>query len=75
MTDRDKHNLDFLIHANEEEFDSWIRKASDDDIDYALTLIRNRKALIIQEELELTDEVKNCEYARVLLTKYQLKGE
>ena len=74
MTDRDKHNLDFLIHANEEEFDAWISKASDNDIEYALTLIRNRKALIIQEELELTDEVKNCEYVRVLLTKYQLKG-
>ena len=74
MTDRDKNNLDFLIHANEEEFDAWISKASDNDINYALTLIRNRKALIIQEELELTDEVKNCEYARVLLTKFQLKG-
>jgi hypothetical protein len=74
MTDRDKHNLDFLIHANEEEFDAWISKASDNDIEYALTLIRNRKALIIQEELELTDQVQNCEYARVLLTKYQLKG-
>jgi len=74
MTDRDKHNLDFLIHANEEEFDAWISKASYNDIEYALTLIRNRKALIIQEELELTDQVQNCEYARVLLTKYQLKG-
>jgi hypothetical protein len=74
MTDRDKHNLDFLIHANEEEFDAWISKASDNDIEYALTLIRNRKALIIQEELELTDQVQNCEYSRVLLTKYQLKG-
>jgi hypothetical protein len=74
MTDRDKHNLDFLIHANEEEFDAWISKASDNDIEYALTLIRNRKALIIQEELELTDQIQNCEYARVLLTKYQLKG-
>ena len=55
MNSRDRANLDFLMNVPAEEFDAWLDVASNDDVDYALDLIRKSKAEMIMEIMEMEE--------------------
>ena len=55
MNEWDKDNLNFIMNASEEGFDEWLEQADNDDIDYALELIRMAKAELMVQEMEMTD--------------------
>ena len=61
MNSRDRTNLDFLLNIPAEEFDDWLDKASDDDVDYALEIIRKSKAELILETVELEEVMYSYE--------------
>ena len=61
MNSRDRTNLDFLLNIPAEEFDDWLDKASDDDVDYALEIIRKSKAETIVEMIELEEVMYSYE--------------
>ena len=61
MNSRDRTNLDFLLNIPAEEFDDWLDKASDDDVDYALEIIRKSKAEMILETIELEEVMYSYE--------------
>ena len=46
--------------ATLEDFYSW---ATEDDLQYALTLVQTAKAELMVQEFELMDEVENCNEA------------
>jgi hypothetical protein len=53
MKKHDRDNLKFLMTCPEDDFDSWMNEASDDDVSYALELIRQAKSELMVEEMEL----------------------
>jgi len=55
MNSHDRSNLNFIMSLNEQEFDSWLSFMSNEDIDYALELIRRAKAENQLEEMELAE--------------------
>lgn len=55
MNSHDRSNLNFIMSLNEQEFDSWLNFMSNEDIDYALELIRRAKAENQLEEMELAE--------------------
>lgn len=58
MDSKDKENLKFLLKSPQSAFDDWLEHASNDDIEYALEIIREAKASLILEWIELTDSME-----------------
>jgi hypothetical protein len=69
MNEWDRDNLNFIMNASEEGFDEWLEQADNDDIDYALELIRMAKAELMVQEMEMTDTVSNFTEANQLIER------
>ena len=69
MNEWDRDNLDFIMNSDHEDFEAWLLQASDDDVEYALELIKKAKLEYMVKELELTDEVPNFNEAKVVIDK------
>ena len=69
MNRRDRENLKFLLTVSEESFNDWLSKADNDDVEYALELIKKAKLEYMVKELELTDEVPNFNEAKAVIDK------
>jgi hypothetical protein len=69
MNEWDRDNLDFIMNCSEEGFDEWLDQADNDDINYALSLIRMAKTEMMVQELELTDDISNFNEANQLIER------
>ena len=57
MNDWDRNNLHFILDSDEatlEDFYSW---ATEDDLAYALSLVRQAKTELLVQEAEILDEL------------------
>ena len=62
------------MNLSEEDFDLWMNDASDDDIDYALDLIKLAKVQHLMQEFELLDSIEtNADEANILITRIKSK--
>ena len=61
MNSRDKANLDFLMSIHQEEFEHWLDNASDDDVEYAIELVRKAKVEKMVELIELEEVMYSYE--------------
>ena len=73
MNDFDRDNLDFFINGNQEEFDAWADQASDEELQYAMELIRSRRRELIEEELQIFDQVPDTSQAKEFLKQFTLR--
>jgi hypothetical protein len=77
MNSRDKENLSFLMNSPREDFECWMDMASDDDIDYALELIRRAKSENMLQMIEIQDTMAQFEDdmtdSKKVLEKFKLK--
>ena len=78
MNEWDRNNLHFILDSDEatlEDFYSW---ATADDLDYALSLVRQAKTELLIQEADILDELLNdasssgLDVARGVLSKFQL---
>jgi len=69
MNEWDRDNLEFIMNITDEGFDEWLDQADNDDIDYALKLIRMAKAELLLQEMEFTDEISNFAEASQLIER------
>jgi hypothetical protein len=69
MNKWDRDNLDFIMNNSEEGFDEWLDQANNDDIAYALELIRMAKAELMIQEMEFTDDISNFTEASKLIER------
>lgn len=69
MNEWDRDNLEFIMNITDEGFDEWLDQADNDDIDYALKLIRMAKAELLLQEMEFTDEISNFAEAAQLIER------
>jgi len=72
MNDWDRDNLHFILHSDDGSFEDWLDQADDDDIDYALQLIRLAKAELIKQEYDLLDNVDDISEAKELIDKFRI---
>ena len=63
MNDWDKDNLHFLLTIDSETFEDWLSQADEDDIDYAIELLRAAKSELIVEQMEILDGVQDISTA------------
>jgi hypothetical protein len=78
MNDWDRNNLHFILDSDEatlEDFYSW---ATEDDLAYALSLVREAKTELLIQEADILDELLTAATAAdvadasALLRKFQL---
>jgi hypothetical protein len=78
MNDWDRNNLHFILDSDEatlEDFYSW---ATEDDLDYALSLVREAKTELLIQEADILDELLTAATAAdvadasAVLRKFQL---
>ena len=76
MNSFDRENLNFLLTASKKDMDEWYHYATEDDMDYAIELIRAARTELELQELELIDsEVgeNDLAEARAVLAKFTLQ--
>jgi hypothetical protein len=57
------------MNTTNEGFDEWLDQADNDDVAYALELIRMAKAELMIQEMEFTDDVSNFTEASQLIER------
>jgi hypothetical protein len=75
MNDWDRDNLNFILNTTDESFEEWLDQADNDDIDYALELIRTAKAELLVQEHELLDGVDDMAEANLLIDRIRNVGK
>ena len=69
MNDWDRDNLEFIMNSSTKEFEDWLDQADNEDVFYALELIRMAKTELIVQEMELSDDVSNFKEANQLIER------
>lgn len=72
MNKHDMDNVNFILSLNEREFDKWANSISQDDLDYAIEIIKARRLELAAEEASYFDEVENVSEANAILKKFML---
>jgi hypothetical protein len=67
MRRRDRKNLKFLLEASSETFDDWYAQASDDDIEYADSLLTLAELELIEKQVVNKD---HCADAKKILDQF-----
>ena len=57
MNDWDRNNLHFILDSNEATLDDFYSWATEDDLAYALSLVREAKTELLIQEAEILDEI------------------
>lgn len=72
MNDHDRNNLNFIMSLDEDGFEEWSATLSQDDVDYALELIKAARVEVMMKAAEYTDEVKDTAEAMSVLKGFML---
>lgn len=74
MNEHDRNNVNFIMSLNEQQFDEWANELTDDDIDYAIEIIKMARAELFLEKLALENEhmEEDLSLAKNFLQKYTL---
>ena len=72
MNDHDRSNLQFILSLDENGFDKWTATLSEDDVDYALELLKVARTEVMMQAVSLTDEVEDTSDAMDVLKGFML---
>jgi hypothetical protein len=72
MNSWDRENLHFILDSDEATLADFYSWATEDDLTYALELVRTAMSELIVQEAELMDEVEDVSAARSVLTQCHL---
>jgi hypothetical protein len=73
MNNWDRDNLNFLLTIDSETFEDWLQQADEDDIDYAIELLRAAKSELIVEQMEVLDMVQDTSTANNFIEQIRKK--
>jgi len=57
MNDWDRNNLHFILDSDEETLQDFYSWATEDDLAYALSLVREAKTELLIQEADILDEI------------------
>ena len=72
MNSWDRENLHFIMNSNHKDFEDWLYQADDEDVMYALQLIRMAKTELIEQEHDLLNEVDDVTEAKEVIDRIKL---
>jgi len=72
MNSWDRENLHFILDSDEATLADFYSWATEDDLTYALELVRTAMSELMVQEAELMDEVEDVSAARSVLAQFQL---
>lgn len=74
MNDHDRNNLNFILGLSVDEMTAFFADKSEDDIDYAIELLRTARSELQLESLDCIEEDidENCTDAKNVLKKFML---
>jgi len=72
MNDWDRNNLNFIMSLTPQEFDDWYECLDDDDLAYAMELLRTARTEVAMQLVALTDEPEDLDLANEVLAKFRL---
>jgi hypothetical protein len=72
MNDHDRNNFKYIMSLDEKQFDKWYASISEDDVDYALELMKQARLELDVKTHEVFDEVMNTSLAQKALKKFML---
>ena len=74
MNEHDRSNVNFIMSLNERQFDEWASDLTDDDIEYAIEIIKLARAELDLEKmlLDTEHEVEDLTLAKQFLQKFTL---
>jgi putative SOS response-associated peptidase YedK len=73
MNDWDKDNLNFLLTISSETFEDWLSQADEDDVEYAIELLRAAKSELIVQQMEVLDTVQDTSTANNFIEQIRKK--
>jgi hypothetical protein len=82
MNEWDRDNLNFIMACSDDDFKAWFDQATEDDISYALELIKQSRGELLEQEFEVHNReserlmLKHGKYpeASAILSKFLLKS-
>jgi hypothetical protein len=74
MNDWDRNNLHFIMSLTPEQFDEWYSSISQDDVEYAIEIIRQARSETVVKMAEIFDDAEDLSLARSVLANFTLKG-
>ena len=74
MNDWDKDNLNFILSLNENEFQYWYACLDEDEIAYAMELLKTARTEVNMQLASLNDDINDVTDAKNLLKQFTLKG-
>lgn len=74
MNDYDRENFDFMMSLSEQDFEDFFAGMPEDDVQYAIELIRLARSEMLVQEHELLDALAESDLseARSVLQKFML---
>ena len=74
MNQHDRDNLQYIMSLSEHEFEVWASKITQDDLDYALEIMRARRLEIAEQEQDLEYKLEYSDFseANAVLKKFML---
>jgi hypothetical protein len=72
MNSWDRENLHFILDSDEATLADFYSWATEDDLTYALELVRTAMSELMVQEAELMDEVEDVSQAQSVLNQFQL---
>jgi len=78
MNDWDRNNLHFILDSDEETLEDFYSWATEDDLAYALSLVREAKTELLIQEADILDEIltnataDDVSEASAMLKQFQL---
>lgn len=72
MNEHDRNNLNFIMSLDEDGFEQWSATLSEDDVNYALELIKAARIEVLMKTAEYADEVEDTSEAMSVLKGFML---
>jgi len=78
MNEWDRNNLHFILDSDEETLEDFYSWATEDDLAYALSLVREAKTELLLQEADILDEIltnataADVSDANAMLKQFQL---
>ena len=75
MNNWDRDNLNFILNADEAEFEAWMAQSDRSDIDYALHLLARHRTEIAVEEMAVKESAEQLDCTEALSVINRIKKE
>lgn len=72
MNDHDRNNLQFIMSLDEYGFYKWSASLSEDDVDYAIELLKAARTEVMLQAVTLSDDVEDTSEAMSILKGFML---